>query len=207
MSVLTWRTLDRHVVPSLAAYTDLGGGAALAAARQIEPGAVIDEVAASGLRGRGGAGFPTGVKWRTVVEETVEGPRPTVAVNAAEGEIGTFKDRALIRRNPYKVLEGALIAAHAVGASEVLVGLTDTFDREFARLTRAVRELSDAGWIDGTTITVAGGPAAYLLGEETGLLEMLEGRQPFPRVAPPFRRGLEEPVVDPRAVQHLETPT
>jgi NADH:ubiquinone oxidoreductase subunit F (NADH-binding) len=207
MSVLTWRTLDRHVVPTLAAYEDVGGGAALRAARAIDPGAVIDEVVASGLRGRGGAGFPTGVKWRTVVEETAEGPRPTVAINAAEGEIGTFKDRALIRRNPYKVLEGALIAAQVVGASDVLVGLTDTFDREFARLTKAAQELSDAGWTNGVTITVAGGPAAYLLGEETGLLEMFEGRQPFPRVAPPFRRGIEEPPADPRHMDHLETPT
>ena len=96
---------------------------------------------------------------------------------------------------------------YVIGASEVLVGLTDTFDREFARLTAAVDELAAAGWTDGMTITVAGGPAAYLLGEETGLLEMLEGRQPFPRVAPPFRRGLEEPVADPRAMDHLETPT
>jgi NADH:ubiquinone oxidoreductase subunit F (NADH-binding) len=207
MSVLTWRTLDRHVVPTLAAYAEAGGGAALEAARQIDPGAVIDEVTASGLRGRGGAGFPTGVKWRTVIEETAGGPRPTVAINAAEGEIGTFKDRALIRRNPYKVLEGALIAAQVVGASDVIVGLTDTFDREFARLTKAARELSDAGWTNGVTITVAGGPAAYLLGEETGLLEMFEGRQPFPRVAPPFRRGIEEPPADPRRMDHLETPT
>jgi NADH:ubiquinone oxidoreductase subunit F (NADH-binding) len=207
MSVLTWRTLDRHVVPSLAAYAEMGGGDALRAARQVEPGSIIDEVVASGLRGRGGAGFPTGVKWRTVVEETADGPRPSVAINAAEGEIGTFKDRTLIRRNPYKVLEGALIAAYVVGASDVLVGLTDTFDREFARLTKAARELEDAGWNDGVTITVAGGPAAYLLGEETGLLEMFDGRQPFPRVAPPFRRGVEEPIVDPRERNHLETPT
>jgi NADH:ubiquinone oxidoreductase subunit F (NADH-binding) len=207
MSVLTWRTLDRHVVSSLDDYLAAGGGAALTAARSIEPAAVIEELEASGLRGRGGAGFPTGTKWRTVVEETADGPRPSVAINAGEGEIGTFKDRALIRRNPYKILEGALIAAQVVGASEIVVGLTDTFDREFARLTRATAELEAAGWTDGVAITVVGGPPAYLLGEETGLLETLEGRQPFPRVAPPFRRGFEDADDDVEAPNHLETPT
>ena len=94
---------------SLSEYIEGGGGAGLAAARLVEPSAIIEELAASGLRGRGGAGFPTGVKWRTI--KSFESPvlRTTVVVNAAEGEPGTFKDRTIIRANPYAVLEGALI--------------------------------------------------------------------------------------------------
>ena len=104
------RVLDADVVPDLAAYEAAGGGEALRAARASEPVAVIEVVEASGLRGRGGAGFPTGTKWRTVAG--MGGAEPaTVAVNAAEGEPGTLKDRTLLRRNPFKVLEGALIAA------------------------------------------------------------------------------------------------
>src|SRR3546814_1268076 len=109
------RFLDREPVSSLADYDRAVGGEALAAARAAECLTIIDVVSDSGRRGRGGAGFPTGTKWRTV-SEMGGGQPPTVVVNAAEGEPGTLKDRTLLRRNPYKVLEGALIAAHAVVA-------------------------------------------------------------------------------------------
>jgi NADH:ubiquinone oxidoreductase subunit F (NADH-binding) len=181
----------------LEAYVRAGGGAGLAAARRVEPEAIIEEVAASGLRGRGGAGFPTGRKWRTVRAAVPPGQPVPVVVNAAEGEPGTFKDRMLIRHNPYRVLEGALIAARAVGADEVTIAVKASFEQETRRLSEAIQEIEAAGWADGVRIVLHGGPPAYLFGEETGLLEVLEGRQPFPRVAPPYRRGFDEAAREP----------
>ena len=99
--------LDADDVSNLRDYESLGGGQALDAARGMGADAVIEVIEASGLRGRGGAGFPTGTKWRTVAGMS-GGEPPTVVVNAAEGEPGTLKDRTLLRRNPYRVLEGAL---------------------------------------------------------------------------------------------------
>jgi NADH-quinone oxidoreductase subunit F len=185
------RVLDPTPVDSLGAYTDLGGGKALEAARASEPVAVIEVVEASGLRGRGGAGFPTGTKWRTVAG--MGGAAPvTVVVNAAEGEPGTLKDRTLLRRNPYKVLEGALIAAHAVAADRVVIGMKASASAERNRLESAIAEVVTAGWHQGIDISVVAGSDRYLLGEETALLEAIAGRPPFPRVAPPYRHGVEE---------------
>src|SRR4051812_44025206 len=99
------RVLDAVPVPDLDAYRALGGGDGLAAAKRLGVDAVIDEVDASGLRGRGGAGFPTGRKWRTVAAYETPDVPAIVAVNAAEGEPGTFKDRSIIRANPYRVIE------------------------------------------------------------------------------------------------------
>src|SRR5438552_17795152 len=115
------RVLPPSALQSLQAYIDAGGGAGLRAAKAITPDAVIDLIDASGLRGRGGAGFPTGRKWRTVAANCTPVLPATVVVNAAEGEPGSFKDRAIVRRDPYRVLEGALIAAHGVGADSVTV--------------------------------------------------------------------------------------
>jgi NADH-quinone oxidoreductase subunit F len=185
------RVLDARRCPDLQAYDGAGGGHGLRVARATTADVIIAEVTAAGLRGRGGAGFPTGVKWRTVAGSRSESARTTVVVNAAEGEPGTFKDRAILRRNPYRVLEGALIAAHVVGAAEVVVAMKRSFGHEHARVARAIAEMAVAGWCDGVTIRIVLGPDAYLFGEETGLLEVLQGRPPFPRVAPPFRRGVE----------------
>ena len=189
---LVFRVLDPVPIRSLDEYVDLGGGGkALAAARGVEPVAVIEVVEASGLRGRGGAGFPTGTKWRTVAG--MGGAEPTtVVVNAAEGEPGTLKDRTLLRRNPYKVLEGALIAAHAVAADRIVVGMKASATRERARLEEAIGEVRRAGWAEGIAIDVVAASDRYLLGEETALLEVIAGRPPFPRVAPPYRHGAEE---------------
>ncbi len=118
----------------------------------------------------------------------------TVVVNAAEGEPGTMKDRELLRRNPYLVLEGALIAAHAVGADQIVVATKASFTDIVARLREAVTEVEAAGWCDGVAIEVLEGPAEYLFGEETALLEVVDGRPPFPRIAPPWRRGVDEVV-------------
>jgi NADH-quinone oxidoreductase subunit F len=189
---LVTRVLDPAPVESLSAYVDAGGGAALAAAREVEPVTVAETIAASGLRGRGGAGFPTGTKWKTMAEMASRLELAQVVVNAAEGEPGTFKDRTLLRRNPYRVLEGALIAAHAVCADRVVVGMKERFTHERALVAAAIAEVVEAGWADGISVEIATGPNEYLLGEETALLEAIAGRPPFPRVAPPFRHGAEE---------------
>ncbi|MGH9243659.1 MAG: NADH-ubiquinone oxidoreductase-F iron-sulfur binding region domain-containing protein [Acidimicrobiales bacterium] len=186
------RVLDRAPVDSLDDYLADGGGDGLAAAAKLGPVATIEEVEASGVRGRGGAGFPTGRKWRTVAENASPALPATVVVNAAEGEPGSFKDRELLRRNPYRTLEGALIAAGAVGADRVVVALKASFRSEIERVRSAIAELRAAGWADAVDLDVLEGPEEYLFGEETGLLEVIEGRPPFPRIAPPFRHGAEE---------------
>jgi NADH:ubiquinone oxidoreductase subunit F (NADH-binding) len=155
---------------------------------------IFDELVASGLRGRGGAGFPTGVKWRTVASFASPLLRTSIVVNAAEGEPGTFKDRSILRANPYAVLEGALIAAHALQARSIVVATKATFTDVLDRLAAAIHEIAVAGWSDGIEIKIVEGPSEYLFGEETALLEVIDGRPPFPRIAPPFRRGVVEVV-------------
>ena len=189
---MEWRTLDPEPVPTLEQYRRRGGGRGRDAARRLGAAGVIEDMEASGLRGRGGAGFPTGQKWRTVLENLTPDARSTVVVNAAEGEPGSFKDRMILRRNPYKVLEGALVAAAAVSADRIVVAMKATFSPELERVRSAIDELRGAGWTSGVEIEVVEGPSEYLYGEETALLEVLDGRAPFPRIAPPFRRGLEE---------------
>jgi NADH:ubiquinone oxidoreductase subunit F (NADH-binding) len=192
---LVERVLDRTECRSLSDHEARGGGQGLSAARKVAPEVIVDELAAAGLRGRGGAGFPTATKWRSVLEGVGPVP-PTVVVNAAEGEPSTFKDRQLLRTNPYKVLEGALIAAHVVDAAEVVVAMKGSFGRELRAVRRAGEELVAAGWTDGVDLRIVEGPSEYLFGEETALLEVIAGRRPFPRVAPPYRRGVEQPTPD-----------
>ncbi len=173
-----------------------GGGRAVDAARRVEPEVLIAEVEASGLRGRGGAGFPTGAKWRTIAAHRAADLPTTVVVNAAEGEPGTYKDRTILRADPYTVLEGALVAAIAVGAADVVVALKDGEDVEHGRVTAAVAEMGDAGMLGDVAVSVVTGPHEYLFGEETALLEVVAGRAPLPRIAPPYRRGVVEVVDD-----------
>ena len=191
-----YRVLDEHSVDALADYVATGGGKALDAARRLEGVGIAEEVEAAGLRGRGGAGFPTGVKWKTVAASVASGPPPIVVVNGAEGEPGSFKDRMLLRRNPYRVLEGALIAATAVHARHVVVALKRSFPSERRRMAYAIAEAADAGWLRDVDVRIAIGPSEYLFGEETALLEVIEGRQPFPRTAPPYREGLTTATAD-----------
>ncbi len=191
------RVLDRTPVLTLAEYASSGGLRALHTARATDPSVVIDIVRDAGLRGRGGAGFPTGVKWRTVADNSTSSPiAPTVVVNAAEGEPGTFGDRAILRSNPYRVLEGALIAAHAVGARSIVVTTKAQFVEETTRLRGARDELRESDTLAGVDIEIITGPSHYLLGEETALLEVTAGRPPFPRIAPPYRHGATEVVDD-----------
>jgi NADH:ubiquinone oxidoreductase subunit F (NADH-binding) len=189
---LVHRILYPEPIPDLAEYVRKGGGKGLAAANQIDPFVLIDEIEASGLRGRGGAGFPTGRKWRTVAQNCSVVERSTVVVNGAEGEPGTFKDLTILRNNPFQVIEGALIAARAVGADEVIFGLKRSFATELARLRTAIQEVRAAGWAQNIAVEIFAGPHEYLYGEETALLETIDGRYPFPRINPPYRRGVHE---------------
>jgi NADH-quinone oxidoreductase subunit F len=203
------RVLDPAPVRTLDDYLQGGGGKALDLARKAEPEGVIGALEASGLRGRGGAGFPTGTKWRTVFDSLSDVLRATVVVNAAEGEPGTFKDRAILRANPYRVLEGALVAATVMGGDTVIVALKASFTTEVARVRAAIAEIQEAGWAEGVELVVVEGPSHYLYGEETALLEVIAGRNPFPRIAPPFRHGVDElgPDTKSAADERMASPT
>ena len=190
----TLRVLPVLPYKSLDDYLHAGGGDGLSAARRVAPEIVVEELTASGLRGRGGAGFPTGEKWKTVRANASEILRTSVVVNAAEGEPGTFKDRSILLANPYAVLEGALIAAHVMDATTVVIAIKARFIDQITRLNSAIDEIAQAGWSDGIDLRIVAGPAEYLFGEETALLEVIDGRPPFPRIAPPYRRGVTEVV-------------
>jgi NADH-quinone oxidoreductase subunit F len=181
------------------------GGEALTAALAASPDDVIEEIRLSGLRGRGGAGFPTGMKWRSVRDDAC--PTKFVVCNAAEGEPGTFKDRWFLRTNPYQVLEGLAIAAHAVGARKAFIGIKSGSDREIGRVTRAIEEMAERDLLGRVPLEVVGGPDEYLFGEEKALLEVIEGNPPLPRIVPPFMEGLyrQPGSPNPTAVNNVET--
>jgi len=169
-------------------YLAFGGGAGLARARELGPQQTIQELSLSGLRGRGGAGFRTGRKWDTLYRAA--GTTKYVVCNAAEGEPGTFKDRTLLRYNPYQVIEGMAIAALTIGAREAFLCLKAKFVPEVAIVTAAVAAMEAAGLIGDLTITIVQGPDEYLYGEEKAMLEVIEGKAPLPRLFQPFERGL-----------------
>jgi len=155
--------------------------------------AIIEEMKASGLRGRGGAGFPTGMKWSFMPKQIGERPHYLV-VNADESEPGTCKDRDIIRHDPHKLVEGCLIASFAMGAHVCYVYIRGEFYNEALRLQAAIDEAYDAGLI-GRNAAGSGwdfdlylhrGAGAYICGEETGQLESLEGKKGMPRLKPPF---------------------
>ena len=176
-------------VTSLDAYLATEtGGLGVAAAQRLGPAATIDLVLRSGLRGRGGGGFLTGRKWAGIAAQA--GTRRYVVCNGAEGEPGTFKDRALLRANPYQLVEGMIIAAFAVGAEEAFICVKRSFERELDNVTRAVQEFQAAGICNDCTVSVVGGPDEYLFGEEKAMLEVIEGKPPLPRWFPPYEHGL-----------------
>lgn len=157
-------------------------------AHELGPEATIDLITKSGLRGRGGGGFPTGKKWAGVASQP--GGRRYLVCNGAEGEPGTFKDRALMRANPYQLVEGVAIAAFAIGAEEAFICLKASFTREIEAVTRAVQDLQNAGICPDCKVTIVAGPEEYLYGEEKAMLEVIEGNEPLPRWLPPYLHGL-----------------
>jgi NADH:ubiquinone oxidoreductase subunit F (NADH-binding) len=200
---LVHRVLYPRPIESFEEYLGRGGGRGIAAAADLAPDRLVAKVTAAGLRGRGGAGFPVGRKWRTVSRNRSGAVPTTVVVNGAEGEPGTFKDRAILRTNPYQVVEGGLIAARAVRADLVIFALKRSFPTEVARTRAAIREAEAAGWADGVELRVFEGPDEYLYGEESALLETIQGGFPLPRVVPTFRRGLRRDA--PALVNNIET--
>jgi NADH:ubiquinone oxidoreductase subunit F (NADH-binding) len=198
------RTLAPQPVASLQEYQDSGGGRALDMAHRLGGAGLIDVVDESGLRARGGAGIPCGPKWRTVRSYGMGAAvAPSMVVNAAEGEPGSFKDRAILGRNPYLVLEGALLAARAIGAEDVIFALKAKYVDLVGRVREAIDEARGAGWLEGVSVEVFEGPDEYLYGEETAMLEAIDGRPPFPRIAPPYRRGVHEVVDRVTGPEHL----
>ena len=157
---------------------------------------IINEMKASGLRGRGGAGFPTGVKWSFMPKQS-DGRPSFLVVNADEGEPGTCKDRDLMRNDPHKLVEGCLIASFACGANACYIYIRGEFYREAEHLQAAIDEAYEAGLIGKNAcgsgfdfdLYVHRGAGAYICGEETALLESLEGRKGQPRLKPPFPAG------------------
>jgi NADH:ubiquinone oxidoreductase subunit F (NADH-binding) len=192
-------------VSSLKEYIAAGGGEAISEALRRGPDAVIAEVEAAGLRGRGGAGFPAATKWASV--RGTDCPTKYAVCNAAEGEPGTFKDRFILRRNPYRVLEGLAIAAFTVGASRAFVATKAEYTREIARLQRALDEMTEADLLGPVPVQLEVGPDEYLYGEEKAMLEVLEGREPLPRIFPPYQVGLlaRRDTRNPTAVNNVET--
>jgi NADH:ubiquinone oxidoreductase subunit F (NADH-binding) len=168
-----------------------GGFEALAKAReQMTPKEVIDEVKASGLRGRGGAGFPCGLKWELAAESPGEGKY--LICNADEGEMGTFKDRYVIQNDPFSLIEGMAIAAYAIGAPKAYVYLRAEYHFLRATLDRAIRQTEEKGFLKGIHFEVREGAGAYVCGEETALMNSIEGVRGESRYRPPFppTRGL-----------------
>jgi NADH-quinone oxidoreductase subunit F len=168
----------------LVQYRQRGGYAGLERARSLDPTAVVDLVAAADLRGRGGAGFPTGRKWQLALA-TPSDVRYLV-VNGAEGEPGSFKDRTVMARAPHAVLEGILIAAHALAVREVLVYINNLFDDAIAAVSSALGEAEQAGLTDGVTVKLIPETHVYIAGEETALINVLMGKPAQPWHKPPY---------------------
>ncbi len=176
----------------LASYESGGGYTGLRQALKMKPNDLTELVKESGLRGRGGAGFPTGMKWAFIPKNTL---KPVyLCVNADEGEPGTFKDREILRWDPHLLVEGIIIAAYALGCKTSYVYIRGEFVSEGERLDYAINEAQKAGYL-GKNILGSGfnldlfihkGAGAYICGEETALLESLEGKRGYPRLKPPF---------------------
>jgi len=178
--------------PLRAYLSEMDGYQALKKAFSLTPDQIIDEVKKSNLRGRGGAGFPTGTKWGFIPKQSTK-PKYLVC-NADESEPGTFKDRDIMRYTPHLLIEGMVIGAFAIGAHEGYIYIRGEYTREAVLLNKAIQEAYEAGYLGKNILnsgfdfhlTVHRGAGAYICGEETGLLNSLEGKRGEPRVKPPF---------------------
>ena len=158
---------------------------------------IIDDMKASGLRGRGGAGFPTGMKWSFMPKESKDGRPSFLVINADESEPGSCKDREIMRHDPHKLIEGALVAGFAMRARAAYIYIRGEYIREAETLQKAIDEAYDAGLIGKNAcgsgydydVFLHRGAGAYICGEETALIESLEGKKGQPRLKPPFPAG------------------
>jgi NADH-quinone oxidoreductase subunit F len=175
---------DERDLTKLDEYRAVGGYTALDKARAMTPDALIELLSQSNLRGRGGAGFPMGRK-ASLIDRSSPKPKYLV-VNADESEPGAFKDREVMARVPHRLIEGCLISAHAIEAKEVFIYIRGEYLHEYEILQAAVDQARKAKLFGGVTILVHRGAGAYICGEETALLDSLEGRRGQPRPRPPF---------------------
>lgn len=197
--------------PTLAAYEAAGGYASLRKALGLAPEAVCAEVEKSGLRGRGGAGFPAGLKWKFLDRKS--GKPIYLVCNADESEPGTFKDRQILHRDPHQLIEGVMITAYAVKAAKAFIFIRDEFAQAAELLEGAIAEARAKGYVGekilgssyGCEIVVHRGAGAYICGEETGLLEALEGKRPYPRIKPPYFPAVLGLYNCPTVVNNVET--
>jgi NADH-quinone oxidoreductase subunit F len=169
---------------SLKGWKQRGGYESLEQALAMDRSAVIETVKASGLRGRGGAGFPTGLKWSFMPKEKKQ-PH-YLCVNADESEPGTFKDREIMRWTPHGLLEGSAIAAHAIGAEIVYIYIRGEFTEPWAIMEQALAEANAAKLFGEIKMYLHRGAGAYICGEETALMNSIEGKRGNPRIRPPF---------------------
>jgi NADH-quinone oxidoreductase subunit F len=190
---LIFKNVDRTGYdPSIDCYIKNGGYEQLKKAMGMERQAIIDEVKKAGLRGRGGAGFPTGVKWGFIPPTNI---KPVYLIcNADESEPGTFKDRYIMHQDPHQLVEGMVISCFAVKASLAYIYIREEFPEAAIILEKALAEARDKGFLGKNIlgkgydleIYVHRGAGAYICGEETGLIESLEGKRPYPRIKPPY---------------------
>lgn len=196
---------------TLRGYRAVGGYEALEKAlRSMSPEEVKNETKASNLRGRGGAGFPTGVKWEFVPGDS---SRPKYLIcNADESEPGTFKDRLIVNKSPHMMLEGIILASYAINCHTALIYIRGEFSHEYEILQSAIQEAREANIVGrgilgsgyDLDIVVHRGAGAYICGEETALLESLEGKRGWPRMRPPYP-AVEGYLNSPTVVQNVET--
>jgi NADH:ubiquinone oxidoreductase subunit F (NADH-binding) len=166
-------------------YIDRGGFSAWDKARsQMTPQAVVAEIKAAGLKGRGGAGFPCGVKWELARSEPAG--EKFLICNADEGEVGAFKDRHLLSHDPFSLIEGMAIAAYAIGARRAYIYLRAEYHHLLDKLENAVAQAAQKGFLTDLTIEIHEGAGAYICGEESALMDSLEGRRGEARFRPPF---------------------
>jgi NADH-quinone oxidoreductase subunit F len=196
----------------IGAYVETGGyRAATAALRDLAPDKIVEIVEAAGLRGRGGAGFPTARKWKLTPKR--EGEDRYLVVNGDESEPGTFKDRTLVEQDPHQLLEGILIAAYANQIHSAFIFLRGEFFAGYERLSGALADAYARGYfgrnILGTgfdlEVVIHRGAGAYICGEETALLESLEGRRGFPRQKPPYYPAVKGLYSRPTVLNNVET--
>src|ERR1043165_5219259 len=195
---------------TLEVYRRLGGYKALEKALQMEPGAITEEVKTSGLRGPGAAGFPTGMKGSFVKRDS--GKPVYLLCNADESEPGTFKDRLLLERNPHALIEGMAIAAYALGCHLSYTYMRGEFGFLVAPVNRALAEAYGAGLLGPSVMGkdyaldmyLHLGQGAYICGEETSLIESLEGYRGYPRIKPPFP-AVSGFLSSPTVVNNVET--
>ncbi|MCB1234663.1 MAG: NADH-quinone oxidoreductase subunit NuoF [Verrucomicrobiae bacterium] len=209
---MIFRNVDRKGWDvSIEAYSKDGGYAQLEAALKMEPKAITDEVKKAGVRGRGGAGFPAGVKWTFIPPNNT---KPVYLIcNADESEPGTFKDRYIIHQDPHQLIEGMAIACYAVGAHLAYIYIREEFPEGAKILEKAIAEAREKGFlgkdIGGSgfdlEIYVHRGAGAYICGEETGLIESLEGKRPYPRIKPPYFPAAMGLYLCPTIVNNVET--